>query len=131
VGNLKRETVFTYVIDDGRVPIQKLPIKDQIRVLIKKLLYDESSELKREDIVTKEELRMRTNLILFLNKATDPIRKKGKKSVTIRLSSKFSPALESVMANSKFLNYYTFEVSKPNVEYDVDYFFQLTMKVKE
>ena len=128
---MRKERVFTYVVDDGRVPIQKLPFGDQLRVLVKKLFYDESSELKRNDIVTREELRMYTNLVQFLTKATEPVRKNGKRSVTVELSSKFLKSLDKVMEVSKFTKYYTFEVEKPYVEYDIDYMFKLTMRVKE
>jgi len=129
---LREEVVFTYVVDDGRVPIQKLSLMDQLRVLIKKLFYDESAELKRADVITQEELRLKTNLIQFLTKATEPIRSQGKKSVVFTLHSKFLKSLEGIMndESSRFTKYYTIEVNKPSVEYDVDYFVTVTMKVR-
>lgn len=130
---MKEEVVFTYVVDDGRVPIQKLSLMDQFRVLIKKLFYDESSELKRIDVLTKEEMRLKTNLIQFLTKATEPIRSEGKNSVTFSLHSKFLKPLEEIQKDtaSRFYKYYTFEVIKPRVEYDVEYHVKVKMTVKE
>lgn len=129
---MKEEIVFTYVVDDGRVPIQKLSLMDQLRVLVKKMFYDESTEIKRADVITQEELRLKTNLIQFLTKATEPIRSHGKKSVTFSLHSKFLKSLEDITkdSSSRFTKYYTIEVSKPKVEYDIDYYVTVVMKVK-
>jgi len=127
----KGETVFTYVVDDGRIPIQKLSLMDQIRVLLKRLAYDQSSELKSADILTKELLKLKGNLVDFIQKATDPIRKGDKQRVTFSLSSRFNPVLDEVLQSDRYSKYYDIQIERPVLEYDVEHFVKVKMKVKK
>lgn len=127
---LKKTKLFTYVEVDDYTPIQKLSVKDQLRVLIQRLTYDDASELKTEDAVTVNQLTLQANLMEFLHRATDPIRKGEKHKVTVMVSNMFDPVLETVLNSNTIKNYYDIEVQRPDIEYDVKYFITIKMEVK-
>lgn len=127
---LKKKKLFTYVEVDDYTPIQKLSVKDQLRVLIQRLTYDDASELKTEDAVTVNQLTLQANLMEFLHRATDPIRKGEKHKVTVMVSNMFDPVLETVLNSNTIKNYYDIEVQRPDIEYDVKYFITIKMEVK-
>lgn len=127
---LKKKKLFTYVEVDDYTPIQKLSVKDQLRVLIQRLTYDDASELKTEDAVTVNQLTLQANLMEFLHRATDPIRKGEKHKVTVMVSNMFDPVLETVLNSNTIKNYYDIEIQRPDIEYDVKYFITIKMEVK-
>ena len=125
-----KERIFTYVELDGKVPVQKLSLADQIRVLFKQLTYDESKELKRDDIFTKEILRLRADLINFIYTATEPIRRGEKQRVRLSISSKFEAVFDEVVESPRIKEYYDVIVNRPDIEYDIPYFIELRLEVK-
>lgn len=127
---VEKQKLFTYVEVDDNTPIQKLGIKDQLRVLIQRLTYDDATELKTEDAVTINQLTLRANLLELIHKATDPIRKGKRHKVTIMVSNMFDPVLEEVLASSTIANYYDVEVQRPDIEYDIPFFVTVKLEVK-
>ena len=125
-----KERIFTYVELDGKVPVQKLSLADQIRVLFKQLTYDESKELKRDDIFTKEILRLRADLINFIYTATEPIRRGEKQRVRLSISSKFEAVFDEVVESPRIKEYYDVIVKRPDIEYDIPYLNELRLEVK-
>lgn len=125
----KKEKIYEYVELDDRIPIQKLSVGDQLRALLQKLTYDPAQELKREDVVTMEHLRLKADLFDFIDIATDKVRRGIHKSVDFQLSSKFEPVFEDVMKSDRFNNYKLL-VSRPDIEYDIPYFFTVRLQVE-
>lgn len=122
--------LFTYTEIDDRTPIQKLTFSEQMRVLLRQLTHSEKNELATEDAVTREYLVMRANLFDFISKATKSIREGKHHSVTLSISNRFDPVLEEVLSSPQVTNYYTVQVSRPNVDYDIAYFIKIRLEVK-
>ncbi len=127
---MEKEKVYEYVELDDRIPIQKLSLMDQLRIVLKRFTYDAGQELKRDDAVTKEEMRLRADLTDFLYKATNPIRIGEKRKVLMEISNKFDPVFNSVISSKKFTNYYNIKVMRPQIDYDVPFLFRLELEVK-
>lgn len=125
-----KEKVFEYIEIDDRTPVQKLSIGDQLRVLFKRLAYDPGQELKRDDALTREELKLKANLSEFVFLSTEPIRRGKKRSVTMSISSKFDSVFDEVFNSPKITNNYNVEIIRPNIEYNITYFINVTMEVK-
>lgn len=126
-----RERVYTFVELDGNISIQKLGILDQIRVVLKRLTDDDAKELQQNTILTSEYLKLKANLIDFINAATDPIRKGSNRKVRMRVNSKFKPVLEDVLAMEKYTEYYHIEVIHPRLPYnDIVHEIEVSMEVK-
>lgn len=137
---MPKEKVFSYVKDDDRVPMQKLSIIDQFFVLVKKLTFDASAELKRADMLTRESLKLKADLIELVMGATESIRKGDHKSVHLKVSSKFNPVIPEVLPvketpdseepKGRFASYYYITIKRPALEYDVDHFIDVWLEVK-
>jgi hypothetical protein len=126
----KTQKIFSYVELDDSTPIQRLSIIDQIRVLLKHLARDDSAELDNANAVTVAEMQLRANLLSFLDKALDKIREGSHKSVTVDLSSKFEPVLESVLATPAIATFYSYKITRPDIDYGIDYFVRVRLEVK-
>lgn len=127
---MKKEKVYEYIEVDDSTPIQKLSVTDQLRVLFKKLTYDTAQELKRDDAVTEEYLRLKASLIDFINKATQPIKNGEHTKVNISISSKYLPVYNEVIENTRYSNYYKITTIKPDSEYNIDYDFICVMEAR-
>ena len=119
---------FLEVTDD--TPIQKLSILEQFRLLVRRLSNSDAEQLKADSAETVYMLQLQANLREFLYKATAKIRNGDQQSVTMELSSKFLPVLDVVLNSPAIKPYYTWKISKPEVDLDIDYFFTLTLEVK-
>ena len=126
----KTTKLYTYTKIDDRTPIQKLSLKDQLRVMLRQATKSERNELATEDAVTREYLIMRANLLDFINRSTKTIREGKHSSVTMSISNKFAPVLDEVLNSPSVTNFYTVEISSPNVEYDILYFYKVRLEVK-
>lgn len=126
----RKEKILEFVELDQHTSIQKLPLKDQMRVFMKRLLYNERNELKRESVSSVDYLRKKANFTEFLTKATEPIREGKYTSVELSVSSKFEDVLMEVLYAPNIDNYYHIEVIKPQVKYNTDYFFTIKLQVK-
>lgn len=127
---LKRKKLFTYVEVDDNTPIQKLSIKDQLRVLVQRATYDDANELKALDAVTVNQLTLTANLLDFIHKATNPIREGRSHSVTMAISNVFDPVMDEVLNSSSIQNYYEVEVHRPDIDDDLPFFVKVRLEVK-
>jgi hypothetical protein len=125
----KKEKVYEYVELNDRTPVQKLSLGDQVRVLFKRLTYDASQELKREDALTREELKLRADLFDFIDTATDPIRRGQHRSVSLDVSHRFEPVLDSILLNPRWTNHYRVSINRPKIEYNIAYDIKVKMEV--
>ena len=126
----KRQKLFSFVELTDDTPIQKLSILEQFRLLVRRLSNDDKEQLKADDAETVYGLQLKANLLEFLNKATEKIRRGDETSVTMQISSKFLPVLDDVLNSSTIATYYTSTVTKPDIEFDIDYFLKLKLEVK-
>lgn len=123
--------LYSFVEVDESTPVQKLKIADQLRVLLKYLTYDAANELKNEDIVTQEYMTLKANLAEFLRRATEPIRAGKRKEVIVNISSSFDPVFEEVINSHEIADFFTVDVVRPKIEYDIAYDFMVRLRVKE
>ena len=119
---------FLEVTDD--TPIQKLSIAEQFRLLVRKLSNSDAEQLKADSAETVYMLQLQADLREFLYKATAKVRNGDEKSVTMEISSKFLPVLDTVLNSPAINPFYTWSISKPEIDWDIDYFFTLTLEAK-
>lgn len=127
---MKKKKLFSYVEVDDNTPIQKLSVKDQLRVLLQRLTQSDSDELKSEDAVTIEQLTLKANLLDFISRATEPIRQGKHRKVTMSISSNFNPVLQEVLESSSIVSYYNIEVNRPDIMYDIPHMITVKLEVK-
>lgn len=126
----KGKKLFSFLEVTDETPIQKLSIMDQFRLLVRRLSNSDAEQLKADDAETVYELQLKADLQEFLYKATQKVRNGEEKSVTMNISSKFLPVLDSVLEGSTIKPFYTYEIHKPEVDLDIDYFIRLTLEVR-
>lgn len=123
--------LFRFIEVDDKTPIQKLSLSDQLRVLVKQFTYDPANELRNDDIVTTQYMRLKANLSEFLRKATEPLRSGEKKEVIVNVSTEFNPVFEDVLASHEIADFYYVSVVKPKIEYDIPYDYLVRLRIKE
>lgn len=130
--NSSKKKVYEYVDLTDDVPIQKLSILDQLRVILQRLTFDESSEMKQEDVLTKGEMELKKDLETFILEAIIPLREGKKRNVIFTIASEFQPVLESVITQKRFADYYRIVIEKPKPDYDnIHFFYKIKFSVKE
>lgn len=127
---MTRHKVYSYVELDERTSIQKLGVFDQIRAMVRQLFHDDSKELLQSDILTREQLKLQADLMNFVDKATEPIRRGSKRSVEMKISSKFKSVIDEVLKNPRLTNYYHIHYKLPDIPYDIDYTITVRMEVR-
>lgn len=123
--------LFRFIEVDDKTPIQKLSLSDQLRVLVKQFTYDPANELRNDDIVTTQYMRLKANLSEFLRKATEPLRSGEKKEVIVNVSTEFNPVFEDVLASHEIADFYYVSVVKPKIEYDIPYDYLVRLRINE
>lgn len=126
----KARKLFSFIEVDENTPIQKLTVMDQIRVVIKKMTHDDAAELMAADAVTQQQLRLKADLIGFLDTCLAPIREGKNRAVSISLSNEFDPVIDEVFNSRRIANYYDVKITRPDIDFDVKYFMRVDMEVK-
>lgn len=127
---MRGKKLISFIEVDDNTPIQKLTFSEQLRVLIQRMTAQTKEQLKADDAETVYQLQLKANLLEFLQKATEKVRQGEHHSVTVSVSSKFMPVLDDVLESSSVSTYYTYKVEKPEIDYDIEYFIQITLEVK-
>lgn len=127
---MKGKKLFSFIAVDDNTPIQKLTFSEQLRVLVQRMTNESKEHLKADDAETVYQLQLKANLLEFLHKATEKVRQGEHHSVTVAVSSKFLPVLDDVLRSSSISTFYTYTVEKPEIEYDIEYFIEITLEVK-
>ena len=127
---MKGKKLFSFIAVDDDTPSQKLTFSEQLRVLIQRLTNESKEQLKADDAETVYQLQLKANLLEFLHKATEKVRQGEHHSVTVSVSSRFKPVLEDVLQSTSISTYYTYTVDEPEIDYDVEYYIQITLEVK-
>jgi hypothetical protein len=127
---MKGKKLYTFVEVDDKTPIQKLSVSDQLRALLRRLTYNAANDLKAEDATTIYLLMLKANLLEFIQKSTEPIKRGEHSSVSLMLSSKFDPVLDEVLASPHVASFYNVTVNKPDIEYDIPYTIEVKLEVR-
>lgn len=127
----KRKKLFSFVDVTENTPIQKLSVMDQVRVMIKKMSHDDAEELRADDAVTQNLMRLKADLMGFLDTALEPLRQGKKFAVSVLIPNEYDPVLEEVLNSTKIANFYTVKVTRPDIEYDIKYDIRIDLEVKE
>ena len=127
----KGKKLFSYIEVDENTPIQKLTVMDQIRVVIKKLTHDDAAELMAEDAVTKAQLTLKADLLGLLAEFLEQIRQGKRYAVSIALSNEFDPVIDEVFSSPRIANYYDVTITRPDIDFDIQYFMRVDMEVKK
>ena len=90
----------------------------------------DKNELATEDAVTREYLTLRANLYDFIERATKSIREGKHTSVTMSISNRFESVLDEVLTSAQITNYYDVSVVKPDVDYDILFYYKVRLEVK-
>lgn len=126
----KGKKLFSFLEVTDETPIQKLSVLEQFRLLVRKASNSDREQLRADDAETIYQLQMQANLLEFITKATSKVRNGQARSVTVQLSSKFLPVLDEVLESPTIKPFYTWTIDKPEVDYDIDYFFRLKLEVR-
>lgn len=126
-----RKKLYSFVEVSDSVPIQKLKIRDQLRILLKQITMDPANDLKNQDIANEHILQLKATLFDFIHKATAPIRNGLKHSVVMSVDSSFKPVLNEVLLSPDITNYYEVKVASPHIEYDIPYNIMVKLTVKD
>lgn len=126
----KKEIVYKYVDLKDDIAIQKLTLLEQIIVVLKRLLYDESIEMKKDDALAVAELELRDTLITYVQNCCKPLREGVSKNVIFTVHSKFGKYLKEVLSMPRFINYYDIYIETPELEYDIEFFYRVKIEVK-
>lgn len=127
---VKGKKLFSFLEVTDETPIQKLSIAEQFRLLVHRLSNADAEQLKADSAETVYMLQLQANLREFLYKATTKVRNGEEKSVTMEISSKFLPVLDTVLNSPTIKPFYDWKINKPEIDLDIDYTFQLTLEVK-
>lgn len=127
----KRKKLFSFVDVTENTPIQKLSVMDQVRVMIKKMSHDDAEELRADDAVTQNLMRLKADLMGFLDTALEPLRQGKKYAVSVLIPNEYGPVLDEVLSSTKIANFYTVKVTRPDIEYDIKYDIRIDLEVKE
>lgn len=127
----KGKKLFSFVDVTENTPIQKLSVMDQVRVMIKKMSHDDAEELRADDAVTQNLMRLKADLMGFLDTALEPLRQGKKYAVSVLIPNEYDPVLDEVLSSTKIANFYTVKVTRPDIEYDIKYDIRIDLEVKE
>jgi len=132
---LKGTKVIRFPIIDDNSSIESLSILDKFRAIFNQWSEEtgrnEVVKYELEEEVVKVELTLFADCYDFIMKALSPIRDGKKKSVELRISSKFDPVLDRVLNTKIINNSYTYKIlSRPKVPEGVNYVIHLILEVR-
>lgn len=125
------QRLYKYVEVDDKTPVQKLGLMDQIRLLLRKLTEDPANELRSDDAVTAEYLKLKADCTDFIKKAAEPIKLGKHKVVVVQLSNEFKPVLADVLRSNEIAQYYHVEVATPSIDYDIPFEYLVRIRAKD
>ena len=110
---MKTKVMYEYVKIDDKIPIHKLNLVDMIRAIFLKINESDANNLKNEQMVIHHKNVLKAELIDFIKKATEPIRRGERTNVLTRVSSDYLPVMEAVFSEHVFSNFYEIKVRPP------------------
>ena len=128
---MREERLYTFIDADDSVPFTKLKLGEQLRILLRRITYDPATELAAEDIATREYLRRKADLMDFIRRALEPIRKGKHRSVLLSVSGEFSGVLNEVLSSPEIQNYFVTKVARPKLDYEITADILLSISVRD
>lgn len=124
------QKLYKYVEVDDKTPVQKLGLGDQLRLLLRKITEDPANDLKSEDAVTAEYLKLKADCTDFIKKAAEPIKQGKCKVAVVQVSNEFKPVLDEVLTSPEIASYYHIEIAKPKIDYDIPFEYLVRIRAK-
>lgn len=125
--------LYTTIKVTERTQTQKLPVIDQLKLLLGKVSMDDTNRLEASEKVSRANLEMESALSNLITNVTARMREIGAKSVTVAISSRFLPYFDSVMSpeygKGRFYNFEIEEKEMPVI--GADYFINVRISEKE
>lgn len=132
----KGSKVYSYVKVGDDANIHSLNIIDKFRAIYGSYMEDsgrtELRNAKNQEALIAEELTLRGDLIAFMSKATDPIRKGTKKDVVLEVAKEFSTVLQDVLNSPAVDNFYNVSIINwPHPEFEtIQYVITIKLEAK-
>jgi 2-hydroxy-3-keto-5-methylthiopentenyl-1-phosphate phosphatase len=125
--------LYTKIKVTNNTQTQKLPIFDQLRLLLGKVSDDENIQMEAEEKISKANIEMKSSLSNLIDSVTKKMNEIGSSSVTLSISSRFKPYFESVLSSTNGKGrFYNFEIVDNNMSIkDADYFIIMKIIKKE
>ena len=76
-------------------------------------------------------MTLKANLAEFLRHATAPIRNGDKHEVIVNIASDFDPVFKEVINSHEISDFYTVDIVRPKMEYDIPYDYLVRLRVKK
>lgn len=125
--------LYTRIKVTDKTQTQKLPVMDQLKLLLGKVSNDENIKLEASEKISRANLEMQSALSNLVNNAVQLMKDKGFNSVTLSVSSKFKPYFEEVLSpdtgKGRFYDFHIEDKKVPVV--GVDYFLNMRISEKE
>ena len=121
--------LYTKVEINNDTQTDKLPLKDQLRLIGTKMFSTKESKLEDNMKISQKTLELETAFLKLINDSIAVMKDRGKTSVLLKVSSKFKEIYSTI---DYLKNYYNFEIVEDNpIILGVDYFFKLRISEKE
>lgn len=129
MNNLDGEVVSVRVKPTESTTLAKLGIVDQFKLLVSKFNNNDADELKAQESLSVNALKMQASLEKLIRTAAEKIDGVNHNSVTLSVSSKYIPYMDDVIdAKHGLGRFYEFEVHKKDLPITVDYKFIVIIK---
>lgn len=123
------EIVSVRVKPTESTTLAKLGIVDQFKLLISKFNNNDADELKAQESLSVNALKMQASLEKLIRTAAEKIDGVNHNSVTLSVSSKYIPYMDDVIDKKYGLGrFYDFDVRKKDLPITVDYKFIVIIK---
>lgn len=125
--------LYTTIKVTDRTQTQKLPVMEQIKLLLGKVTNDETIKLEASEKISRANLEMQSALSNLINNVTQRMKELNHKSVTVAVSSRFKPYFKEVTSvthgKGRFYNFDIIDKDIPVI--GVDYFLTMVISEKE
>lgn len=128
---MEGEVVSTHIKATENTTLAKLSFLDQFKLLLRRFSNDDAAELDAAEKLSKVTLKMRSSLQNLFMTAVKSLGEGEHESVTLQVSSKFLPYLDSVIDEKRGMGlYYDFQVMKRDLPVTVEYMFVVRISRK-
>lgn len=125
--------IYTRIKVTDNTQTLKLPVMDQLKLLLGKVSNDENIKLEASEKISRANLEMQSALSNLVNNAVQMMRQRNETSVTVSVSSVFKPYFEDVLSPETGKGrFYNFVIEDKGVSIiGVDYFLKMKISDKE
>lgn len=125
--------IYTTIKVTDRTQTQKLPVMEQLKLLLGKASNEDTIKLEASEKVSRANLEMQSALSNLINNVTKKMKELGHKSVTLSISSRFKPYFEEVLSKTHGKGrFYDFEIKDKEMPViGVDYYLLMRISEKE